>query len=50
MKKRKFILLLASGGAMFQLFGCDQKAFIWFDAINQLIQSAHALGLVAAPA
>ena len=50
MKKRKFILLLASGGTMLQLFGCDQKLFLVFDAINQLVQSAHALGLFAASA
>ena len=46
MKTRKLILLLASSGAMFQFFSCKGKGVFFFDAINQGIQSFHALGLI----
>ena len=46
MKTRKLILLLASSGALFQFFSCRGRSVFIVDAINQAIQSFHALGVI----
>lgn len=48
MKFKKTILILVSGGTMLQFFGCGSggNLVVWIHAINQAIQTGHALGLV----
>jgi hypothetical protein len=48
MRLKKTMLVLVSGGTLFAGFNCGSggNLALFFDTINQLIQTGHALGAI----